>query len=153
MGKDFGIQIEHVGLHVPNMQETIDWYHEILGFELVIPSVPDRHQLTGGVFPKCCTMRLGNFTIEIYEVMEGQPFDLVDFEYKHGVKHMSFEIDDIFGWIEFIKEKGVEIVVENYYGTNGVTFYVRDNSGILLECTDVREKLPFWKDKVKAEQD
>jgi catechol 2,3-dioxygenase-like lactoylglutathione lyase family enzyme len=147
MEKDFGIRLEHAGINVRNMQETIEWYHEMMGFELVTPSFDEFYHFRGGVFPKCCTMRLGNFELEIYETPEALPFNFIDFEWNLGLKHLSFEIADIHGWVEFVKKKGVTIVVENYYDEYGVTFYLLDNSGILIECTDVRKKPPLFKDR------
>lgn len=147
--KKFNFRIEHVGIHVANMEETVRFYHDIFGFEMVIPDFDEFYEFRGGVFPKCCTVRNGNFELEIYEVQEALPFNFTDYEYLQGVKHISFEIENIYEWIDYIKERGdVEIVVENYYGPNGVTIYILDNSGILVEVTDVRKKEPIKKDWV-----
>lgn len=144
MKRDFGIAIEHAGIHVKNMDETMAWYHDIFGFELANDLFERTYLFTGGVFPRCCTMRLGDFELEIYEIQEGLPFNFVDFEWTEGMKHLSFKIRDIEEWIQYIKEKNVDIVVENYYGPNGITVYLRDNNGILVEATDVRERFPIY---------
>lgn len=146
--KDFGARLEHVGIHVYNMAETMKFYHEVFGFELVLPDFEDDYLFVGGVFPKTCTMRLGTFELEIYEVQHAEAFSFVDYEFNIGVKHLSFEIEDVFGWIEYIKERGdIEIKVENYYGKFGCTVYILDNSGMLVEVTDVRKKFPLYKNR------
>ena len=61
----------------------------------------------------------------------------MDFEFTHGVKHLSFAMKDVDGWLTYIKERAdVEIVVENRYGGLNRAVYVLDNNGILVEVTN-----------------
>jgi catechol 2,3-dioxygenase-like lactoylglutathione lyase family enzyme len=136
MIKDFGIRIQHAGIHVNSLEETAQWYHDIFGFELEPPMSADG-PFGGGVFPKMRWMKLGNFKLEVYEVQNAEPFSLVDFEFTHGVKHLSFAIKNLDGWLEYIKKRqDIEVVVENRYGGPNRAIYVRDNNGILVEVTN-----------------
>lgn len=136
MTKDFGIRIQHAGIHVNNLEETAQWYRDIFGFELLPPMAADG-PFGGGVFPKMRWLKLGSFYLEVYEVQDAEPFSLVDFEFTHGVKHLSFAVQDLDGWLDYIKKRdNVEIVVENSYGGPNRAIYVRDNSGILVEVTN-----------------
>jgi catechol 2,3-dioxygenase-like lactoylglutathione lyase family enzyme len=136
MVKDFGIRIQHAGIHVKSLEETAKWYQDIFGFEL-LAAHGGEGPFGGGVFPKMRWMKLGDFKLEVYEVQEAEPFSLVDFEFTLGVKHLSFAIKDLDGWLAYIKERGdVEIVVENRYGGPARAVYIRDNNGILVEVTN-----------------
>ena len=136
MSKDFGVRIQHAGIHVKSLEETAKWYHDIFGFELV-PQREGSEFFGGGAFPKMRWMSLGDgsFMLEVYEVQDAEPFSLVDFEFTHGVKHLSFAIKDIDGWFDYIKDRGVEVVVDNRYGGNSRAIYILDNNGILVEVT------------------
>ena len=137
MVKDYGVRIQHAGIHVKSLAETEKWYHDIFGFEYM-PQAEGSGAFGGGVFPKMRWMNLGDgaFKLEIYEVQDAEPFSLVDFEFSHGVKHLNFAVKDIDGWFDYIKEYGVEIVVDNRYGGRSRAIYILDNNGILVEVTN-----------------
>lgn len=133
--KDFGIRIQHAGIHCKNYEETFRWYHEIFGFEEVPPR-PGGSPFKGGVFPKMKWIYLGDFFMEVYEVQDAEPFSFVDFEFTLGMKHINFAIKDIEGWLAYVKARGdVDIVVENQYSPDSYAVYLRDNNGILVEVT------------------
>lgn len=135
--EQFGIRIQHAGIHVNSYEETYEWYHRVFGFE-EIPSnnKGGKNPFGGGVFPKMRWLRLGDFNLEVYEVQNAEPFSLVDFEFTLGVKHINFEIQDLKGWMEYVKQfDDVEIVVFNRYSENSAAVYVKDNNGILVEVT------------------
>jgi methylmalonyl-CoA/ethylmalonyl-CoA epimerase len=138
--KDFGIRIQHAGIHVKSLDETAKWYHDVFGFELDPPfggAGEDGGPFGGGAFPKMRWMSLGDFKLEVYEVQDAEPFSLVDFEFTHGVKHLSFAIKDLEGWFAYIQERGdVEVVVNNNYGGPNRAIYTKDNNGILVEVTN-----------------
>ena len=136
MVNNFGIRIQHAGVHVRSLEETAKWYHDIFGFELEPPQTSEG-PFSGGVFPKMRWMKLDDFKLEIYEVQDAEPFSLVDFEFSHGVKHLSFAIKDLDGWLNYIKKReDIEIVVENRYGGPARAIYILDNNGILVEVTN-----------------
>lgn len=133
--EQFGIRIQHAGIHVRNYQETYEWYHKVFGFE-EIPQNPGPSPFAGGVFPKMRWLKLGDFNLEVYEVQNAEPFSLVDFEFTLGVKHINFQVEDLEGWLEHIKQfDDVEIVVNNKYSATAGAVYVKDNNGILVEVT------------------
>ena len=133
---DFGIRIQHAGIHVRNYQETFEWYHRVFGFEEIIQEKKGKNPFGGGVFPKMRWIRLGDFCLEVYEVQDAEPFSLVDFEFSLGVKHINFEIRDLQGWLDYVRQSDdVEILVNNRYGPTTGAVYVKDNNGILVEVT------------------
>lgn len=136
MGRFGTISIQHVGMHVKNMEETIAWYHDVLGFELE----PSKSEMPG-IFPKCKVLRLGGFFLELYEVMNAEPFTFTQLEYTLGPKHLSFYVEDLDGLMDYIEERGdIEVVVDNRYSPNWChipegdrAVYILDNNGLLVE--------------------
>ncbi len=144
MSNDLGIKIQHAGIHVRNLEETVQWYHDILGFELV----DTRPEMRGGMFPKCWMMKCGDFFLEIYEVINARPFSYVDYEYNLGVKHLSFSVEKIDELMDKIYARGdVKVIVDNCYaeemcrvkgGDRAV--YLEDCNGMLVELQKSHEK-------------
>lgn len=144
MDRDFGlIRIQHVGIHVRDLEETAKWYHDILGFELL----PVRGEMPG-VFPKCWLMKKGDFYLEMYEALNAEPYSFVDLEYKIGVKHLSFSIEKLDEFADWLRERGdVKILVDNCYpeercGAEGGDrcLYILDNNGMLVELQKVHDR-------------
>lgn len=134
--KDFGIRIQHAGIHVSNYERTFEWYHRVFGFEEVLRNPGAKNPFAGGVFPKMRWIELGDFRLEVYEVQDAEPFSLVDFEFSLGVKHINFEVADLAGWLEYIQQfDDVPILVNNKYGPTSGAVYVTDPDGILVEVT------------------
>ena len=133
--EQFGIRIQHAGIHVRNFERTFKWYHEIFGFELRDESGKrGKNPFKGGVFPKMNWIKLDNFYLEVYEVQDAKPFSLVDFEWTLGVKHLNFSVKDIRGFVEFIKKRDdVPILVDNTYSETSGAVYITDPDGILVE--------------------
>ena len=139
------IRIQHVGLHVKNLEETARWYHEILGFE-VMEKRPDRPE---GVMPQSWWLKNGDFYLEIYEVKDARPYDYIDLEYTEGIKHLSFSVENMDVFMDFLYERGdVEILVDNRYhekmcGVPGGdrAVYIRDNNGFLVELQKTHNRI------------
>lgn len=146
MEKKYGtIAIQHVGMHVHNLEETVKWYQDILGFELV----NDRDDLHNpGVFPKCWLMQLGDFYLEIYEALDAEPYSFREYEYSVGLKHLDFWVEDLDGFMEELyARKDVTILVDNRYseefcrvpgGDRAV--YILDNNGMLVELSAIKDR-------------
>lgn len=146
MEQRFGrIRCQHAGIHVRDLEETTRWYGEILGFE-PIPT-PDSSQF-GGCFPPSLLLKNGDFYLELYETPDAKPFDWVDLEWKLGVKHLSFSVEDLDGLMDEIRRRGdVTILVDNEYpeSTCGVgggdrAVYILDCNGILLELSRIHDR-------------
>jgi methylmalonyl-CoA/ethylmalonyl-CoA epimerase len=118
---------------VANFEESVDWYVEMLGFELARPinRNSDSAMTTAHI-------RRGNFTIELFEIQGAAPLP----EYRwdasadlrvHGLAHFAFEVDDAFAVMEELESKGVEIVLRPREGGDPSFFFVSDNSGNTFE--------------------
>lgn len=129
-GKNYWIH--HAAISVANMEESIAWYHEAFGFELVSTEY----------VPPCrstvATLSNGSFALEIFLHDETVPLserrrnpDLDPME--QGTKHICFGTDDLEGMITELKEKGVKILVGPAKVGESTVYYISDNSGNPLE--------------------
>src|ERR1044071_7489325 len=64
----FDLRIDHVGISVANLEESVNWYVEKLGFELERPinRKPDSPTTIARI-------RRGSFTIELFEIKGAAP--------------------------------------------------------------------------------
>jgi methylmalonyl-CoA/ethylmalonyl-CoA epimerase len=125
------MRIHHCAISVPNVEESIAWYREMLGFEVVwrtkIPGLDvDLVQLRGA-----------GFLLELFQVPgaaplpEGRSHPDIDFR-THGVKPFAIEVSDAPGFVWELQAKGVELVhVAEFEGTYGA--FILDNSRNLIE--------------------
>ena len=148
--------ITHLGITVTNLEKSIEWYKDVLGFELVSydpePYEDEREGNgvgLGRIVFKWCTFDAGG----------GQLLELIEYIYPEstskpprpcdkGCNHISFMVDDIKAWIQNLTEKGVEFnyksVVDNFTPItvdggvfDGVTWiYFKDPDGISLELME-----------------
>ena len=124
--------IHHAAISVENIEESIEWYREKLGFELVsIEYIPPCRS-------NVATLSNGSFSLEIFLHDETVPLsesrknpDLDPME--QGTKHICFGTDDIDGMITDLKAKGVEILVGPVDVGGHTVYYISDNSGNPLE--------------------
>jgi catechol 2,3-dioxygenase-like lactoylglutathione lyase family enzyme len=135
-GPGFEISFDHVGISVANLDESIAWYKEMLGFEEVMRMSEDAaNKMEIG------HIRRGNCYIELFQVEGAEPLP----EYRldpsadlrvHGVKHFGFQVDDAHSAVEELKAKGVKIAM-GPIDTPGVCFvFILDNSGNALELIE-----------------
>ena len=135
----FEISPDHVGISVPNAEESAAWYNKMLGFE-----VDFRMKQSGGM--TVVHIRRGNFTIELFQIDGAKPLP----EYRrdpstdlrvNGLAHFAFRVSDAQAAIKELKAKGAEIAM-GPVDTPGVVFaFVRDNAGNCFELIEYK-KLP-----------
>jgi methylmalonyl-CoA/ethylmalonyl-CoA epimerase len=121
----------HGGISVPDLDASIAWWHDVLGFALVqrftISSIP----------AEVAMLRNGPLHMELFEV-EGakalpedrrQPDTDV---HTHGNKHVSFAVAEIHEFAAELARRGADIVwvKEMKHGAN---IFIRDNAGNLVE--------------------
>ena len=137
----FDIRINHVGISVANLEESVDWYVKMLGFEVV-----DAIDRNPGVRSTIARIQRNGFFIELFEMKDAAPLP----EYRrnpstdlrvHGIAHFAFEVDDAMAVMEELEAKGVNIVFRPRVDDNGQRFFfVNDNSGNSFEFIEPRRK-------------
>jgi catechol 2,3-dioxygenase-like lactoylglutathione lyase family enzyme len=138
MSKALEFWHHHAGVSVPDLESSIGWYRDVLGFEVEkrfpIPSIP----------AEVAMLRSGPLHIELFHVPGAKPLPeerrTPDTDVcTHGNKHVSFAVQDVRPFAEELRRRGVDIVWvrEMAHGSN---IFIRDNSGNLIEF--VQEKKP-----------
>ena len=129
----FTITPHHIGLSVPNAEESAAWYKKMLGFEIVT-----RMNESGANKMKVVHISRGDAYIELFEVEGAKPLPdyrrdpSTDFTV-HGLKHFAFTVPDAMAAFKELREKGAEIAMEPL-DLPGIIFgFVRDNAGNCFE--------------------
>jgi methylmalonyl-CoA/ethylmalonyl-CoA epimerase len=129
----FAITPHHIGLSVPNAEESAAWYKKMLGFEVVA-----RMNESGANKMKVVHISRGDAYIELFEVEGAKPLPdyrrdpSTDFTV-HGLKHFAFTVTDAMAAFKELREKGAEIAMEPL-DLPGIIFgFVRDNAGNCFE--------------------
>jgi methylmalonyl-CoA/ethylmalonyl-CoA epimerase len=130
----FDMRIDHVGISVANLEESVNWYVEKLGFELERPINRNANSPT-----TIARIKRGNFTIELFEIKGAAP--LPDYRRDptadlrvHGLAHFAFAVDDARAAAKELEAKGVKIVLPPREDDRRITFFfVSDNSGNTFE--------------------
>ena len=124
-------KVLHVGISVGNMEESLKWYEENLGFKLV------KDDYIPPLGARICFIQNGDFQIELFRYDEPKPIPAdrltpnTDLQ-TIGTKHVAFEVPDMKAIKEKFLANGVDIAHEVMMEGNNVMF-VRDNSGVLIE--------------------
>lgn len=125
----------HVGISVYNMQQSLDWYTENLGFHLCKDDgfVP-------GLDARICFMEKDGFQIELFEYRQPKPLpedrlmpnsDLQTV----GTKHIAFAVKGMSELRSRLIRNGTEIAHETEMNGEHVMF-IRDCSGVLIELIE-----------------
>lgn len=126
------IKALHMGVSVPDMEASINWYQDMLGFTLVsdkfIPQLPARI-----AFLEC-----GEFSVELFQVEgaatlpEERRTPNLDIR-THGTKHVAFAVEDLCNLMKCLKAKHVDIAFDVFPMEGDLVAFIRDNSGNLIE--------------------
>jgi methylmalonyl-CoA/ethylmalonyl-CoA epimerase len=137
----FEISFHHIGISVENLEESIAWYREKLGFEEVMRM--DQGETIKEM--SIAHIKRGNCYIELFQVAGAEPLP----EYRrdpnadlrvHGLKHFGLQVPDLQAAVKDLKAKGVEIAMEPI-DTPGVAFvFIRDNSGNAFELIEFKNE-------------
>jgi len=132
-----GIEVfpHHAGLSVPDLNASIKWYQDMLGFTL------EKSMEMPPLHAKIAFIKTGDFRIELFQV-EGAKTLPDDRRYPqkdiatHGWKHLSLGVKDVKKTLEILKKKGVDIAMEGEVNGEAMAF-LRDNSGNLVEINKI----------------
>jgi methylmalonyl-CoA/ethylmalonyl-CoA epimerase len=135
----FEISHHHVGLSVPNAEESAAWYKKMLGFEVVTRMTENAANKM-----KIVHIKRGNCYLELFEVEGARPLPeyrrdpSADFR-EHGIKHMAFQVADVVAAVKELRAKGAEVAMEPVI-TPGVVFaFIRDNAGNPFELIQYKK--------------
>jgi methylmalonyl-CoA/ethylmalonyl-CoA epimerase len=124
----------HVGISVSDMQRSLDWYRNILGFHLRASTSIEESDL------KIAYISNGVFEIELFERrgswrIPTRDTDVLESFTAQGYKHFAFEVKDVDATWSTLQSKDLDLVSEPTTNTDlGVRYcFIRDPDGILIE--------------------
>ena len=122
----------HLGISVPDLEASIDWYHEKLGFSLA-------KRLTIDAIPaEIAFLNHGDFNIELFEISGASPLP-DDRRYPdqdirtNGTKHIAFAVQDLRKFADTLKDRGVDFAKDVTEMDQTLMAFIRDNAGNLIE--------------------
>jgi methylmalonyl-CoA/ethylmalonyl-CoA epimerase len=129
----FEIKPHHCGISVPDIEASIVWYRDMLGFSVA------KRDNSGPASAKVAFMKRGDFYIELFEVPGAAP--LPDSRREpdqdirvHGTKHIALVVDDLRRVMAILRKRGVDIARDGSEREQGPRVaFIRDNAGTLLE--------------------
>jgi methylmalonyl-CoA/ethylmalonyl-CoA epimerase len=125
------LRFHHGGVSVPNLEASIAWYAQALGFEvesrIEIPQIP----------AKVAMLKRGELRMELFEVPGAAPLPPERRQpntdvHTHGNKHTAFAVHSIDALIEELRGRNVDIAFIGRFDF-GSNVFVRDNAGNLIE--------------------
>lgn len=139
-GADFAIKPHHIGISVANLDESIAWYHKMLGFKVV-------RRMTQDSNPKMiyALLRSGDCFLELFQIDDGKPLpeyrrDPTDDLNVRGIKHFAYQVRDARAAAADLKAKGAEIAMGPVENPNVVFVFIRDNSGNCFELIQFKDQ-------------
>ena len=97
-------RIDHVEIIPRDLEKTIDFYVNVLGFE-----IKRRQKVEVPPLQEVVYLRLGDTDIELLSVEN--PDASSDTQWQVGYRMMALEVDDMNETIEYLKGKGIEVVL------------------------------------------
>ena len=122
--------LAHWGISVPDLDASIAWYGEMLGFAEVrrfdIPKAGARAAI----------IRRGTLDIEVFEVQGASPLppgrSIPNEDIRtHGVKHVALAVEDRQALLDYLSTRGVEVVFRGIKGA-----FILDNAGNIIELME-----------------
>ena len=124
----------HLGISVSNLEESVKWYTETLGFE------PARRLDLPEVQFRVAVLEYQGFGVELIEVKGSSTYPLAWNEpgpqHKiQGIVHFAFRVDDLDATEKVLRDRGARFACEPTVleGLGIRYFHVFDNDGNLIE--------------------
>ncbi len=125
-------KIDHIGVAVKNLEESLKFYQETLGLELHGVEIVEEQKVKVAFLP------IGDTEIELLESTdpEGPIAKYID-KKGEGVQHIAYRVDDIEKAIADMLSKGVKMIDEKpRYGAGGAKIafcHPKSTNGVLVE--------------------
>ncbi len=127
--------IEHIGIAVNNLEESIKYYEEILGLKCYsIEEVKDQKVRTA-------FFKVGQTKIELLESTEPEgPIGKFIEKKGEGVHHIAYAVNEIQNNLNEVKEKGIQLIDEKprkgAEGLNIAFLHPKSTHGVLTELCE-----------------
>ena len=131
MADELSLKPHHVAINVPDIEDAIKWYGDVLGFTV------ERRNFIEGFRGQNALLKQGDFRIELFqnETLIQRPEEQVPPPGTEmlGFRQLAFSVTDLTTFTEMLEIKRVDITMRR---PDGTVLFVRDNSGNVLEFID-----------------
>jgi methylmalonyl-CoA/ethylmalonyl-CoA epimerase len=131
--------IEHIGIAVKNLEESIKFYEDVLGMKCyAIEEVKDQRV-------KTAFFMLGQTKIELLESTDPEgPIGKFIEKKGEGVHHLAFASDGIEGALDELQQKGVQLIDKaprkGAEGLDIAFLHPKSTHGVLMEICENKNK-------------
>ena len=119
-------RIDHVEIVTGNIDATLNFYQNILGFKL-----KERMKMNRGPLQEIVFITLGDTMLEVLAVKDPAPASTNTFQ--AGYRIMAVEVEDMDKAVEYLKSKSVEISVPPMNLGKSKRGEIKDNNGFTIE--------------------
>lgn len=134
-GKIVVNKVDHIGIAVSSLEESIKFYEEVLGLKLNGTEVVEEQKVKVAFLP------IGDTEVELLEATSPDSAIAKFIEKKgQGVQHIAFKVDDIEAALEDMRAKGIKLIDEKpRYGAGGARIaflHPKSTNGVLIELCE-----------------
>jgi glyoxylase I family protein len=126
-------RIDHVEIVTGNIEATLDFYQNILGFKL-----KERIKMNMGGLLEIVYITLGDTMVELLSVKDPAPATTNPMQ--SGYRIMAIEVEDMDKAVEFLKSKGVTISRPPMDLGDSKRGEMLDNNGFTIELREWKRK-------------
>ncbi len=129
------LKVDHIGIAVKSLDETLKFYQEMLGLELHGTEVVEEQKVKVAFLP------VGDTEVELLESTdpEGPIAKFID-KKGEGIQHIAFKVENIEEAIAELMGKGVKMIDEKpRYGAGGAKIafcHPKSTNGVLVELSE-----------------
>jgi len=129
------LKVDHIGIAVKNLDETLKFYQDVLGLEVQGTEVVDEQKVKVAFLP------IGDTEVELLEsTSEDGPIAKFIERNGEGIQHVAFKVDNIEEAIEYMQSKGMKMIDEKpRYGAGGAKIafvHPKSSHRVLVELTE-----------------
>ncbi|MDK2919433.1 MAG: methylmalonyl-CoA/ethylmalonyl-CoA epimerase [Candidatus Petromonas sp.] len=132
------LKVDHIGIAVKNLDETLKFYTEALGLELHGTETVEEQKVKVAFLP------VGDTEVELLEstAPDGPIARFIE-KKGEGIQHVAFRVENIEEAIAHMKEKGFRMIDEKpRYGAGGAKIafmHPKSSHGVLVELSEREE--------------
>jgi methylmalonyl-CoA/ethylmalonyl-CoA epimerase len=128
-------KVDHIGIAVKNLEESLKFYEDVLGIKCVADEVVEEQKVKTAFLP------LGDTEIELLEsTSEDGPIAKFIEKKGEGIQHIAYKVDDIEKALEELKAKGIRLIDEKpRLGAGGAKIaflHPKSTFGVLIEICE-----------------
>ncbi|GHH97499.1 methylmalonyl-CoA epimerase [Neobacillus kokaensis] len=125
-------QIEHIGIAVKNLEQSVQFYTNLLGLTCLGYETVESEKV------RVAFLEIGETRLELLEALSPDSPIAQFIEKKgEGIHHIAFQVDNSIERLEFLKEQGIRLIndtpKQGAHGNLVAFLHPKSTNGVLLE--------------------